>query len=807
MLDAQLESLVERFRRTATNNRVPLPAESDISNRDEIQRLQAGLSKVIYGNAEPWMMPTWAIRHLSTRRNLLSETDALSNESHRNWVCIGGVGSHQFAVADRSGLVTANRECGSIDFWLEEKENTLFPSLCDSEGPRLALHSPEDQLYEWKTILGAVEFTRHIYHSSKNGKEAVYNEVLVKNHSLEDVEFVFYVALRPMSVLGVEPIELIESDSRGRNTYVNDLLALATDIVPSSVIMGASDDPNLLSTIKDALNRHDADIKSPKGIATAILKYVVKLTPAGSKQFFFVSPISRMTKEDELQFRFNPAVRDEFVGAWFEYSSTTTSFAFPESILDTALQQAKSVLAIQAKAKLQSGLGSVVSAEFYEWPLIIVAAARSGCFNLAKELLLPILERWLPTDGEIVLQVASPTIWSVIQYVLLSQDEDFLITINPELGGVFSILQQSIEQQILQSESLPPRDDVVPTSEYADLDASNDKGLMDSGEYPVVDEILTATVEMRSDAVPEEHIEPPFKREWALADLVAALWNLAALRAGISAFLMQGNDTQSEVFEKLASRYVQLMEEASVNVNESTASESEKGSPIAALQLLSTVALLGKEGINESLLGWALETATGQMLKRGIIKLPEPDGRFSSHLSLRLALYHVLGKREYETWTLLRRVIELLSEFHTLPDFVDPKSGSGSSGDGTSLLAAADLLLLLREMVVNERIPDLIILAAIPDEWFTATTPLIIKNLPVTTGLIDVEVGTSTNQHQIEIKMTALPNEIEIHVPTYFSLPMVKLFGGGIVSRVGEDGIAFIRAVPMSTTVVATFHR
>jgi hypothetical protein len=270
---------------------------------------------------------------------------------------------------------------------------------------------------------------------------------------------------------------------------------------------------------------------------------------------------------------------------------------------------------------------------------------------------------------------------------------------------------------------------------------------------------------------------------------------------------MQGNDTQSEELEKLASKYVKLMEDVSAEVNEALTSDSNQDSSIVALNLLSTVALLGKEGVAESLLDWALEITTEQLLKRGVVRLPEPDGRFSSHLSLRLAHYHVLGKREYEIWTIIRRVIELLSEFHTLPDFVEPRSGAGSSGDGNSILAAADLLLLLREMAVNEKVPDIIVLPAIPDEWFTATTPLVIKNLPMTSGLIDVELGTSKNQHQIEVKMNTLPNEIEIHVPTYFSLPMVKLFGGGIVSRVKEDGLAYIRAVPMSNTVVATFHK
>jgi len=122
-------------------------------------------------------------------------------------------------------------------------------------------------------------------------------------------------------------------------------------------------------------------------------------------------------------------------------------------------------------------------------------------------------------------------------------------------------------------------------------------------------------------------------------------------------------------------------------------------------------------------------------------------------------------------------------------------------------LAAADLVLLLRTMFAFEDGSDLIILAGIPDEWFTATVPLSVSRIHTTSGRVSVDVGTSANQHQIEVRMEYLPQELEIHVPTSRALPMVKVYGAGVAGRFQDEVSPRIRVVPLSDDVVVTFHK
>jgi len=225
-----------------------------------------------------------------------------------------------------------------------------------------------------------------------------------------------------------------------------------------------------------------------------------------------------------------------------------------------------------------------------------------------------------------------------------------------------------------------------------------------------------------------------------------------------------------------------------------------------ALSLLDSIVLLGIDIVSSEFVDAVIASVTS-LVSKHLIKLPKPDGRVSSHIGLRLARYHVLRKDEYATLQFLERSKEFVSEFYTLPEFVNIRTFGGSDGDGCSIMAAVDLLLLVREMILSEDGEDLVILPAISDEWYTSPTPLTVKSLPTSHGEVDIEVGISTNQHQIEIQMKNLPRELVIHVPAHFALPMMKVFGGGIIDRAKDPVSPYIRIMPLSSNVVATVHR
>ncbi|MGY5862860.1 MAG: hypothetical protein RTU09_10865, partial [Candidatus Thorarchaeota archaeon] len=332
---------LERFRRVAKFNRVTLPEPGILTPREEIAFLQDALNGRVYARSEKWMIPNWAILALRKADPDEIEESGLPNDGYRNWGLVGSPGAKSFGITDTRGLVTAISECGSINFWPQGAEGVAFPALAEHDGPRLNLLSSQDQLYEWEMTTGPVTFSRMVYHVSEGDDEAVFNEILLTNRALEEVKFTFYVALRPMSARGVEPIEKIEYDKAKSTLYSNGLIALMANQSPAAVVMSTADNPGLIETATTTTDRCDHDFSATKGLASAVLRYDVKLRPAGSERIFFISPLSAVKRgARDLSFTTHEGMRDISIERWFRFSGKRSAGTYPERNFDDILSQA-----------------------------------------------------------------------------------------------------------------------------------------------------------------------------------------------------------------------------------------------------------------------------------------------------------------------------------------------------------------------------------------------------------------------------------------------------------------------------------
>ncbi|MFW9847020.1 MAG: hypothetical protein ACFFD6_09745, partial [Candidatus Thorarchaeota archaeon] len=618
--------------------------------------------------------------------------------------------------------------------------------------------------------------------------------ILVKNHSLNDATFVFYAAVRPMSVRGIEPIETIEFHKTKCRLYTNDALVLNVDKPPDSVVMSTADNPNLIETIMTQTDRDDNEFSATKGLATAVLRFDIKLAPAASKRFFFMSPLNSISKADEAPvFPAKTSARDKNVSHWYEFVENTASFAFPDRELDSIVTQAKATLAVMAKSAFYGKTSSE-----YNWrekARVLLALSRIGSSTLAKEISLSVGKTTsIPEHADQA--VLGPYLWGILQYNAHTKDLGFLRSIVPFINDVATMLIDSAELQLavpeLRPHSPPPSEPPIEIIEDENLLGVND--------------IIDATREVLG-----EPPEPEAKKElefspWTLSDLVEAVWARGALLSVSAVYDALGEEERYDSLIDVLSRYESLVvKNAERLAGEAGAFESPEGR-MEALDLLDVTVLLDWQSAPPAL----IETATAainDMLLKNLVKMPDNTALISSHLALRLAHYRALKRDDYTVSQALERVKELVSEFYTLPEYVNARTSGGSAGDGCSLMAAVDLLLLIREMIAFEYGEDLVVLPAISDEWYTSSTPLTVKSLPTLHGTVNIEVGVSVNQHQIEVQMKDLPRELIVHVPVHFSLPMMKAFGGGIIDRVKDSESPFIRIMPLSNNVVATFHR
>ncbi|RDE13386.1 MAG: hypothetical protein C4K49_08605 [Candidatus Thorarchaeota archaeon] len=373
----------------------------------------------------------------------------------------------------------------------------------------------------------------------------------------------------------------------------------------------------------------------------------------------------------------------------------------------------------------------------------------------------------------------------VVLDTMKSVDRYLRLNAVAEVSAAYRTAEQGSEQVETQTapQSSPPNTDVV----------GSDAG---KAESPV------------SDVLPPQ---APQLRLASFSDFVDAAWALAFLQSAMVAYHRLGEDSQvqaiAETARKFAAFIMDCSREQSAEFDARAKEAPAEQDILDAVSLLGTVALLQTSEIDPSYLDRVASTFVNRYLTKGALRLPGRPEELSSHLALRVAHYQVTRRNRAAVESAIHAAQKLLSEYYGLPDWADLKTGQGTRGSGLSVVAASDLLLLLRDMIVIEDGEDLIVVPAIPDDWYTSGNELTLANAPVAGGRVRVELGTSTNQHQIEVWTEALPRELEVYLPTTRALSMVKVYGGSIVSRFGSMEQPHLRIVPLWESVVLTFHR
>ena len=811
---------LERLTRVAKNHRLQVEGLASLKPEEQKERIRGMLNKVVYATAENWMKPSW----LTSQSIEDGDETELQNSTQRNHVVIGLPGGRKNARCDSSGLLKANTHCGSMEFWIKDDGNIIFPALVKAEGPKLSLISPEDQLYEWSTTAGSVDFSRLMYHVEFEKFEAILNEVHLKNRTLDSTNFTFYVALRPMSSLGVEPIETLVYDENSGRLYANGYLALVLHQKPTAVYMSTADDRNLTGIITSEQKRIDQNYTTIRGLATAVLRYDLQLGPGESQELYFSNPLDEFTQTDKLP-AFSPSsnLRTKTVQSWFKFSRETMGFEISNDVLQTAYTQAKASLAIQTYSEFKSKPVTGESKFWREHIRILLALLKIGCFDLVKKLISKFIEDDDRAETQYEFSVISPLVWMLTKYIDYSKDAEYLEEQSNFLNIWFDTTLEFLRNQLndnkdeVQETESEPEPEIDTEKEAPELEPIEEGESSVEPSITVGEEAPSPDMSDESEIRPEpesdmEEDQPPLTFEysepqeaqdidatnlgyiWTTEDILKLLWNYETLRK--LAKTLKRDDTLElpDIFSKCESLFIEKLQELTIE-------------PLEFLDILSSISLLNKVGFARTELDNLLQKMSDTLLTKGLVTISSLNKLYSSHLALRVGHYYCLTNQRYLVEDFLYRATEFLSEFHFLPEFVNLKTKGGSAGDGCSINAAADFILLLCDLLIYESGEDLVLLSGIPEEWYSSTTPITATAMQTKHGKVSIEIGTSANQHQIEVNMTSLPQEIEVHIPLTFSMPMVKVFGAGIAHRNGKASSPYIRVVPLSESVVLTAHK
>jgi hypothetical protein len=336
--------------------------------------------------------------------------------------------------------------------------------------------------------------------------------------------------------------------------------------------------------------------------------------------------------------------------------------------------------------------------------------------------------------------------------------------------------------------------------------------LVDALTIKTDEDIVSGPIE---DALEEDEEDVPLQHylivdETLLMEFNQLLWDLAALKESLRFHVV----TKKPIVNLLRDAITKTKEKVRTTLDEIRGARWPRPQdPIMnsldriILDILTSVAQLRTTKFDLRFLRDLCNRVEDRRIVRNLWKTPEPLELFSSHLTLRLAQFHIFDRQRKKVETYLQRSLEFLSEDFLLPDFVDTRTYGGSGGTGSSVLAAADIILLLNDILVHEDVSNLVFLPGVPEQWYSSKRPLLVQGLPTKFGRARIEIGMSSNQHQIETGIEYLPEEIEIHVPESVPLRMVKAYGASIVDRAAKSPSPHLRLVPLSNEVVLTYHK
>ncbi|MFX1559355.1 MAG: hypothetical protein ACFFBL_02090, partial [Promethearchaeota archaeon] len=469
---------LKRFRRVSMKHDIALP-EPDTLVESEIEYLREQLNASVYLEAEPWMLPSWVdltLKGLGKEETLITE---LPNNSYRNWSLIGGVGSKKFGITDSRGLVTASPDCGSVDIWVLGTEGVIFPALMGKDEPQLKLVSSEDQLYEWKTDVKSVEFTRLLYHAEQDGLEYLSNEVILKNIALEKTRVTFYAVLRPMSVLGFEPLENLEFDPVTNQILANESIALQVDMAPSAVYLVEANDTTIPDIIQSDQIRYDYKKASKEGLCTAILRFNISLPPAGTKTIVFASPLEPSSYMESLaEWKPESRNRDQAIGKWYDFTRQRGVAIFPDEELNEVLSQAAVSLAIQSQTVLFPEEGDNSPFRWRDRMRVLYALIKSGVVDVASQITNQAARIFKESDTSLDTTIFSPLLWGLLQLQGYSIEKESIQENIEYLAQLAEGLVTALEvgrprRKVVDSSSeRPDETDDVPLEHYRVLDES-----------------------------------------------------------------------------------------------------------------------------------------------------------------------------------------------------------------------------------------------------------------------------------------------------------------------------------------------
>ena len=696
--------------------------------QEPIELLRAGIlfharglinTKAIQHNLD-WVWPYWVERQFNPAdHSFIPRAFSFShvNLTHRNWTAVGHPELPIYPIVDPRGLVTPLYDGWSVDFWfMTENGEFLLPSRLDEVeqtwqlNPNLCVHTHASR--------EDLVINSEVWLASERGVPELYIRVTGKAETAGWL----VIALRPYNPEGIQFIEKISNENTSASWLINGRSMLRFSESPAVIKFSNYDDGDVIHQLGQSGFQNAVSCRV--GMASA-----AALFPAEKDTGRTIDV--RVPLESELPRRrlFTAKPSEQ---AWSAALSGTAELDIPDEKIKFLYDAAVRSLLLLSAREIVPGPYTYKRFWFRDACLMLNAVMAMGCLQRTHRILdtFPDMQKvtgyFQSQEGE--WDSNGQVLWIMERYIQLTGHSPNNRWIRSIYKGVQWIRNKRCD-----------RDKPVPHA-----------GLFPAG-------------------FSAEHLGPNdyyyWDDFWGLAGLMAAekiaAKNPVRRREEIAS---EVKDFEAAIFKSIA-EIPQYRSQGGIPATPYRRMDAGAiGSMVAdyPLQLTDTM---------DERIGHTMEFLIRHCFYRGAFFQDMIHSGINIYLTLAIA-QTLLRRQDGRYRELIQKAAELASSTGQWPEAVHPQTGGGCMGDGQHGWAAAEWIMMIRNLFVREEGDKLILGSGIFPEWLKPEQTLGFGPTPTPYGAISVKLIIHEAHARLEVdiegqKDNIAPEAIIIAVPGY----------------------------------------
>jgi hypothetical protein len=730
-------TLLARLRSFAQPSEIQEPIEL---LREGIKFHARGLinTKAIQHNLD-WIWPFWVEKQYNPNDpSFIPRAFSFShiNLAHRNWTALGLPNLPWYPIIDPRGLVTPLYNGWSLDFWVVPKNGRkMIPSKLRNVEQHLELQG----CLRIKTSCSLTGI--RLIQSAEVVIEDGTPILLVSVHVQASSGGWLVTALRPYNPEGVQFIEQIVLEHSRQVLLVDNRDRIYLEEPPSKILFSSYADGDVVHKLED--EEKSNSVRCRIGMATAAAVY--NLQKNHWKQLNIRVPFQEETASPVRGILKN-------IENWSSVLKNTARLEIPDGTIQYLYDTAVRTLILLSAGDIVPGPYTYRRFWFRDACFMINALMVIGLTKRCRNILAKFPKRqkrsgyFQSQDGE--WDSNGQVLWIYNRYERLSGELLDRTTRDSIYRGVKWIRHKRLpKNQTAHAGLLPP-------------------------------------------GFSAEHLGPNDYYYWD------NFWAVAGLKAAAEMVKRCGSESKSKEIDRLSKDFKKSIFDSIEKIPEKRSRGSIPASPYRRMDAGAIGSLVSDYPLQLTPPGDRRITATLSFLLENCFH----SGAFFQdmihsglNVYLTLAIAQSLLRMEDNRYrSLIHAVKGLASSTGQWPEAIHPHTGGGCMGDGQHGWAAAEWVMMIRNLFVREEGRRLILCSGILPEWLQPESP--IRFGPTTTifGKISIKI-IQIDYHRLEVSLNAEPKHIpakgEINIPGYQSLPVIDWKGVYRVKRIEDPDI------------------